>query len=147
MTFVKQSNDNLKEKLVSTYSDSTQKFLFWLDGVQSFAPKPISNLCDFIHASVEHDPNPVEVLLILGSILNKLENNADTINRLESIIQHIEILYPDNELNVKIEDLEILQTVRTGLKHWISAVKNPILGDKKFIDPPAISEVISGKKN
>ena len=36
MTFVKQSNDNLKEKLVSTYSDSTQKFLFWLDGVQAF---------------------------------------------------------------------------------------------------------------
>lgn len=76
MTYTKQSNDNLKEKLVNNYSESTQKFLFWLDGVQSFAPKPISNLCDFIHASVEHDPNPVEVLLILGSILNKLENNV-----------------------------------------------------------------------
>lgn len=140
------NNEMLKEKLVNKYSEDTQKFLFWLDGVQAFAPKAINNLCDFIHTSVEHDPAPVEVLLVLGSILNKLESNEGTIKMLKSIVEHIEILYPDNELNVKIEDLEILQTIRTGLKHWIAVINNPVLGDKKFIDPPAIQDVIRNTK-
>lgn len=140
------NNEALKEKLVNKYSEDTQKFLFWLDGVQAFAPKAISNLCDFIHTSVEHDPAPVEVLLVLGSILNKLESNEGTIKMLKSIVEHIEILYPDNELNVKIEDLEILQTIRTGLKHWIAVINNPVLGDKKFIDPPVIQDVIGNSK-
>ena len=141
------NKEMLKEKLVSNYSDDTQKFLFWLDGIQIFAPKSVRTLCDFIHTSVEHDPHPVEVLLVLGSILNKFDANETTTTMLKSIIEHIEILYPDNDLNVKIEDLEVLQAIRTGLQHWISVVSNPVLGDKQFIDPPPIQTVVNpGKK-
>lgn len=132
------NNELLKEKLVKEYPENTQKFLFWLDGVESFAPDSIKNLCTFIHTSIEHDPNPVEVLLVLGSILHTLIPDDVNLKYLKSISEHIEILYPDNNLNVKIEDLDMLQTIRSGVNHWIEVVRNPILGDKKFIDPPSI---------
>ena len=50
------NTDVLKEKLVKEYPEQTQKFLFWLDGVEAFAPASIQNLCNFIHTSIEHDP-------------------------------------------------------------------------------------------
>ena len=140
------NTETLKEKLVKEYPEQTQKFLFWLDGVEAFAPASIKNLCNFIHTSIEHDPNPVEVLLVLGSILHTLDTSETNLKYLKSISEHIEILYPDNDLNVKIEDLDILQTIRSGVNHWIAVVGNPVLGNKKFIDPPAIDKVIANNK-
>ena len=86
------------------------------------------------------------MLLVLGSILHTLETSESNIKYLRSISEHIEVLYPDNDLNVKIEDLDILQTIRSGVNHWIAVIGNPVLGNKKFIDPPAIDKVVVNKK-
>lgn len=148
---MENNNEVLREKLIKEYNDNTQKFLFWLDGVQAFAPEPISNLCDFIHTTVEKDPNQIDVLLVLGSLLNNLETCNNTVKILKSITEHIEVLYPDNDLNVRIEDLDVLQAIRTGIEHWLTVINNPVFTNKThsyikppyFIDPPSITETIA----
>ena len=74
----------------------------------------------------------------MGSILNTLYvDDINEIKMLESIKNHIEVLYPDNELNTKIEDLDTLQTIRLGIMHWLKVISNN--RSATFIEPKPLS--------
>jgi len=125
--------ENLAEKLLKKeYSENTQKFLFYIDGIQAFSPEPITELCEFIHSCVEHDPNQIDVLMILGSLMRNLNPDESTKQFLRNICRHIEILYPDNDFEgINIESLDVLQTIRSGIMRFLSLNTSPI-----WVEPP-----------
>ena len=132
-------NEGIKIDEAKNYSDDLQKFIFWLDGVKEFAPNIIAELCDFIEQSIKNDTHPIDILMIMGSILNDLYmNDVKDIKMLESIKTHIEVLYPDNELNSKIEELDTCQAIRLGIIHWLKILNNSKAAP--FIEPPKLSE-------
>ena len=97
-------NQTIKIEEAKEYSPELQKFIFWLDGVKEFSPGIISELCDFITQCIKNDTHPIDILLVLGSLLNAMYvDDIKEIHILESIKNHIEVIYPDNELNTKIE--------------------------------------------
>lgn len=131
-------NEGIKIDEAKNYSDDLQKFIFWLDGVKEFAPAIIAELCDFIEQSIKNDTHPIDILMIMGSILNDLYmNDVKEIKMLESIKTHIEVLYPDNELNSKIEELDTCQAIRLGIIHWLKILNNSKAAP--FIEPPKLS--------
>jgi len=131
-------NEGIKIDEAKNYSDDLQKFIFWLDGVKEFAPSIIAELCDFIEQSIKNDTHPIDILMIMGSILNDLYmDDVKEIKMLESIKTHIEVLYPDNELNSKIEELDTCQAIRLGIIHWLKILNNSKAAP--FIEPPKMS--------
>jgi hypothetical protein len=56
---------------------------------------------------------------------------------LQSIKKHIELIYPDNELNTNIESLDTCQTIRLGIIHWLKIVNNNKTAP--FIEPPTLT--------
>lgn len=131
-------NESIKIEDVKEYDETIQKFLFWLDGVKEFSPSIISEFCEFINQCIKNDTHPIDILLVMGSILNTLYvDDINEIKMLESIKNHIEVLYPDNELNTKIEDLDTLQTIRLGIMHWLKVISNN--RSATFIEPKPLS--------
>jgi hypothetical protein len=131
-------NESIKIEDVKEYDQTIQKFLFWLDGVKEFSPSIISEFCEFINQCIKNDTHPIDILLVMGSILNTLYvDDINEIKMLESIKNHIEVLYPDNELNTKIEDLDTLQTIRLGIMHWLKVISNN--RSATFIEPKPLS--------
>ena len=131
-------NESIKIEDVKEYDETIQKFLFWLDGVKEFSPSIISEFCEFINQCIKNDTHPIDILLVMGSILNTLYvDDINEIKMLESIKNHIEVLYPDNELNTKIEDLGTLQTIRLGIMHWLKVISNN--RSATFIEPKPLS--------
>lgn len=131
-------NESIKIEDVKEYDENIQKFLFWLDGVKEFSPNIISEFCEFINQCIKNDTHPIDILLVMGSILNTLYvDDINEIKMLESIKNHIEVLYPDNELNTKIEDLDTLQTIRLGIMHWLKVISNN--RSATFIEPKPLS--------
>lgn len=143
-------NETIKIDEAKNYSEDIQKFIFWLDGVKEFSPGIISELCDFITKCIKSDTHPIDILLIMGSLLNTLYvDDIKEISILESIKNHIEVIYPDNELNTKIEDLDTCQAVRLGIIHWLKIINNNCT--TKFIEPTPLTSdnvlpTVSGKK-
>ena len=136
--FKSLKNDGIKIEDARNYGDEIQKFLFWLDGVKEFAPKIISEFCDFITQCIKNYTHPVDILLITGSFLNDLYiDNVEEIKMLQSIKKHIELIYPDNELNTNIESLDTCQTIRLGIIHWLKIVNNNKTAP--FIEPPTLT--------
>lgn len=131
-------NESIKIEEAKEYNDNVQKFIFWLDGVKEFSPGIISELCDFITQCIKNDTHPVDILLVMGSLLNELYvDDIKEIHILESIKNHIEVIYPDNELNTNIESLDTCQAIRLGLIHWLKIVNNS--KTTKFIEPSPLS--------
>lgn len=131
-------NEAIKIEEAKEYNDNLQKFIFWLDGVKEFSPGIISELCDFITQCIKNDTHPVDILLVMGSLLNELYvDDIKEIHILESIKNHIEVIYPDNELNTNIESLDTCQAIRLGLIHWLKIVNNKTT--TKFIEPTPLS--------
>ena len=131
-------NESIKIEEAKDYNDNVQKFIFWLDGVKEFSPGIISELCDFITQCIKNDTHPVDILLVMGSLLNELYiDDIKEIHILESIKNHIEVIYPDNELNTNIESLDTCQAIRLGLIHWLKIVNNS--KTTKFIEPSPLS--------
>ena len=131
-------NQTIKIEEAKEYSPELQKFIFWLDGVKEFSPGIISELCDFITQCIKNDTHPIDILLVMGSLLNAMYvDDIKEIHILESIKNHIEVIYPDNELNTKIEDLDTCQAVRLGIIHWLKIINNS--KTTKFIEPTPLS--------
>ena len=131
-------NQTIKIEEAKEYSSELQKFIFWLDGVKEFSPGIISELCDFITQCIKNDTHPIDILLVMGSLLNAMYiDDIKEIHILESIKNHIEVIYPDNELNTKIEDLDTCQAVRLGIIHWLKIINNS--KTTKFIEPTPLS--------
>lgn len=131
-------NEGIKIEEAKNYGEDIQKFIFWLDGVKEFAPEIIAELCDFIEQCIKNDTHPIDILMIMGSILNELYvDDIKEIKMLESIKQHIEVLYPDNELNSKIEELDTCQAIRLGIIHWLKILNNSKAAP--FIEPPKLT--------
>lgn len=138
--FKSLKNDTIKIEETKECNEAVQKFLFWLDGVKEFSPGIISELCDFINQCIKNDTHPIDILLVMGSLLNTMytdESGINEIKMLESIKHHIEILYPDNDLNTKIEDLDTCQTIRLGIIHWLKILSNN--RSTSFIEPKPLS--------
>ena len=131
-------NQTIKIEEAKEYSPELQKFIFWLDGVKEFSPGIISELCDFITQCIKNDTHPIDILLVMGSLLNAMYiDDIKEIHILESIKNHIEVIYPDNELNTKIEDLDTCQAVRLGIMHWLKIINNNKAST--FIEPTPLS--------
>lgn len=131
-------NESIKIEEAKEYNENIQKFIFWLDGVKEFSPGMISDLCDFITKCIKDDTHPIDILLIMGSILNSLYvDDIKEIHILESIKNHIEVIYPDNELNTKIEELDTCQAIRLGIIHWLKILHNA--KTTQFIEPTPLS--------
>ena len=65
-------NQTIKIEEAKEYSPELQKFIFWLDGVKEFSPGIISELCDFITQCIKNDTHPIDILLVMGSLLNAM---------------------------------------------------------------------------
>ena len=133
------NNDTIKIDEAKNYSEDIQKFIFWLDGVKEFSPGLISEMCDFITQCIKNDTHPIDILLVMGSLLNTMyvDDNIKEITILESIKNHIEVIYPDNELNTRIEDLDTCQAIRLGILHWLKIINNN--RTTKFIEPEPLT--------
>ena len=140
-------NESIKIEDAKEYEENLQKFIFWLDGVKEFSPGIISELCDFISQCIKNNTHPIDILLVMGSILNEMYvDDIKEIKMLESIKKHIEVLYPDNDLNVKLEDLDTCQAVRLGIMHWLDILKSSKAS--QFIEPtPLSSDMVIPKKS